>query len=273
MKTSGTLSLETVLPEGQLAGRAWLEKQGYAAPRIDAALRSRKLEAVAHGVYRRPGPPLKWQNVVYSLNQMGITVHVGGYSALGAAGMAHYLELSGNSRIDLYGLTKVPAWLKTFSSSTWQKPYLDSPPQTFTLAFYTRPRFHQLPNAAVTTRPFGMWDWPIPTATPELAYLELLESVREAGDFDFVDKHFEFAGRLRPDLLNGILAACKSVKTKRLLFWFGKRHAHPWYSQLDRNRADLGSGKRLLVKGGALDKDYGITVPREMAHGAQESVF
>ena len=273
MKTPDSLSLETILPEGQLASRAWLEKQGYTAPRIDAALRSRKLEAVGHGVYRRPGPPLKWEHVVYSLNQMGHKLHVGGYSALKYVGMAHYVEMLGTPKVELYGDAKVPSWVDALSGRAHEDPNMKWQWAPFLLTAHTRPRFHGLPEAAVTTRPFGAWDWPIPTATPELAFLELLESVHEAGDFDLADKHFEFAGQLRPNLLNDVLAACKSVKAKRLLFWFGKRHAHPWYSRLDRNRVDLGSGKRLLVKGGALDKDYGITVPKEMAHGAQEPVF
>jgi len=64
-------SLEQSLPEGQLVNRAWLLARGFNRPRVDYALRAGKLESVAHGVYRRPGPSLKWEHVVFSLNEMG----------------------------------------------------------------------------------------------------------------------------------------------------------------------------------------------------------
>jgi hypothetical protein len=63
-------SLEQCLPEGQLVNRAWLKARGFSRPRVDYALRAGKLEAIAHGVYRRPGPPLKWEHVVFSQNEM-----------------------------------------------------------------------------------------------------------------------------------------------------------------------------------------------------------
>jgi len=58
-------NLEQYLPEGQLVNRTWLKARGFSRPRVDYALRAGKLEAVARGVYRRPGPPLKWEHVVY----------------------------------------------------------------------------------------------------------------------------------------------------------------------------------------------------------------
>ena len=50
-------SLEQCLPEGQLVNRVWLLARGFNRPNVDYALRAGKLETVAHGVYRRPGPP------------------------------------------------------------------------------------------------------------------------------------------------------------------------------------------------------------------------
>jgi len=36
---------------------------------------------------------------------------------------------------------------------------------------------------------------------------------------------------------------------------------------------DLGSGKRVIVKGGVLNKQFQITVPRAMGDGPEQSVF
>jgi hypothetical protein len=253
-------TLEQTLPEGQLVNRAWLKARGFNRPRVDYTLRAGKLTAVAHGLYHRPGPALKWEHVVYSLNQMGCPVRVGGRSALELQGMAHYLPLGEPQRIDLFGGGKVPPWVGTFQGS-------------FQFNIHTGQLFDPLPGAAVHHRPFGAWDWPIPFSLPELALLELLAGARNAVDFDMADKFFESAMNLRPGLLRDLLLACTQVKAKRLFLWFSDRHGHAWRRRLDTQGVDLGRGKRLLVKGGAYDGAYQITVPREMALGRELFIY
>jgi hypothetical protein len=51
---------------------------------------------------------------------------------------------------------------------------------------------------------------------------------------------------------------------KRLFLFFADRHGHAWRPKLDLARIDLGSGKRVLVKGGKLDPQYDITVPADL---------
>ena len=69
---------------------------------------------------------------------------------------------------------------------------------------------------------------------------------------------------LSPHRLQILLEACVSVKVKRLFLFFADRHRHAWRSRLDLSRIDLGAGKRVLVKGGSLDRRYNITVPPEL---------
>ena len=253
-------NLEQCLPEGQLVNRAWLKVRGFGRPRVDYALRAGKLAAVSHGIYRRPGPPLKWEHVVFSLNEMGYPVHVGGRSALELQGFAHYLPLGDTQRIDLYSAANIPAWTLGFSDS-------------FTIIPHTRRLFEELPKAWLSTRLFGAWDWPILCSTPELALLELLADVREAADFSMVDKFFEGAVNLRPNLLHDVLINCKQVKAKRLFLWFNDRHNHAWRKILETKSIDLGRGKRMLVKGGAYDARYQITVPKQMVKKNEDSLF
>lgn len=250
-------SLDQRLPDGQLVNRDWLQAHGFDRPRVDYYLRARKLEAVARGVYRRPGPPLKWQHVVYSLNEMGFSVRVGGRSALEMQGLAHYLPAGDLKRVDLYGKDPMPRWVKMFAGA-------------FRFEIHRQRLFSTLPEAAVHTRPFGAWDWPILFSTPELAIFELLAEVKNAVAFAMADKFFESAVNLRPALLNALLLSCAQVKTKRLFLWFSQRHDHAWRNRIETENVDLGSGKRMLVKGGAYDADYQITVPREMAVGDGE---
>jgi hypothetical protein len=51
---------------------------------------------------------------------------------------------------------------------------------------------------------------------------------------------------------------------KRLFFFFADRHGHAWLKRLDRAPIGLGSGNRMLVRGGRLDPTYHITVPETL---------
>jgi hypothetical protein len=78
---------------------------------------------------------------------------------------------------------------------------------------------------------------------------------------------------LRPRIVMELLKTCSHVRTKRLFLWFAERHSHGWFRKLDVDQVDLGSGKRAVVKKGALDSKYLITVPREMVYGQEQSIF
>jgi hypothetical protein len=260
MASNSTKSLEQSLLEGQLANRRWLRSQGFDRPRVDYFLRSGKIESVARGVYRRPGPPLKWEHVVFSLNEIGYPVRVGGRTALNLQGLAHYLPIGKPQRIDLYGHAKVPNWVDIFQDS-------------FRIEVHTRKLFDALPDALIHHKPFGAWDWPIPYSTPELAMLEMLADVRDAAGFSIAEKFFESAVNLRPDMLRAVLLSCTQVKAKRLFLWFTDRHEHAWRERLATEGIDLGRGKRMIVKGGTYDANYQITVPREMNGGSESPLY
>lgn len=58
---------------------------------------------------------------------------------------------------------------------------------------------------------------------------------------------------------------CRSVKVKRLFLFLAQKADHAWFKKLNTADLDLGKGKRMIVKNGALDKTYGITIPKELA--------
>lgn len=258
--------LEKTLQEGVVVNREWLKKRGISRPNIDSYLRSGRLEAVARGAYRRPGPALKWEHLVYSLQELGYQVHVGGRAALELQGYRHYLSMNNKQEIDLYGVRNIPTSLMSGSAS-------------FNLVVHSVVLFSELPTEAIITKPFGHWDWLIRYATPELAILELLSAINTEADFSVVDKFFESAVTLRPALLNKLLGTCKQVKAKRLFLWFADRHNHAWLKNVETSKINLGSGKRVIAVGGALDKQYQITVPRDMqnksdvANGTESNFF
>lgn len=249
-----TTSLRDLLPEGLVVDRSWLADRGVKRPLVDYYLRTGALSPIARGAYRRPGPDLKWEHVVYSLQELGYSMHVGGRSALELQGYAHYLSMQGVKQVHLYGVDKSPSWLAK----------LDAP---YRIISHKGLQFENAVTEAITAKPFGHWDWPIHYSTPELALLELASEVKQSIDFDLLDKFFDSATTLRPQLLMNLLLACHNVKAKRLFLWFAKRHGFSWFKQLEVGAINLGSGKRVVVEGGALDKQYQITVPRKMIRG------
>ena len=82
--------------------------------------------------------------------------------------------------------------------------------------------------------------------------------------FHNLDMVFQSLTSLRPARLQSLLAACQSVKVKRLFFVFADRHAHGWRRHLSPSDFDLGAGARARVKGGKFHSVYKISVPKDL---------
>ena len=106
-----------------------------------------------------------------------------------------------------------------------------------------------------------------------MALLELVNEVADEAGFTMTDKYFESATTLRPNLLNELLSGSVKIQANRLFLWFAKRHNLPCFDSLNLSEINLGKGKRMIVRGGALDKEFQITVPKEMANGTQPNFF
>jgi hypothetical protein len=248
-KSAGDLS--SILPDGLVVDRKWLKDKGIDRPLVDYYIRAGKLESLARGAYRRPGPPLKWQHLVYSCQQLNYPVHVCCRTAAELQGMAHYLPLGEKQTVHLYCRKPLPHWL--FSA-------------TIDVDFFqhTRVLFDDVTmKKGLTTMPFGSWDWPITVASSERAMMELLADIPSKESFHMADVMFEGATTFRPALIMTLLSGCENVKVKRLFLWFAERHGHEWFKRLDVSKVDLGSGKRVIEKGGKLVSKYLITVPAE----------
>jgi hypothetical protein len=100
-------------------------------------------------------------------------------------------------------------------------------------------------------------------SSPERAILEVLDEIPRTVGFDHGRELFEGLTALRPRLVTTLLKGCTSVKAKRLFLYFTSRQNYPWVGAITASGIDLGSGKRQIVAGGKLDKNYLITVPAE----------
>jgi hypothetical protein len=265
--------LERILPEGLLVDSGWMNENGYANSLRAKYVASGRLEQPARRVYRRPRGTLDWPVAVLSLQTLlDYAIVVGGRTALEMQGYAHYLPAT-RREVHLYGDERPPTWLadltldvafryhpsqKLFAHARWfgvAKPGDDADP-SHVLAGWAK--------ASTLETPLGHWQWPLKQSTPERALLELLDELPDHESFDQVDALMGGLATLSPRRLQKLLDDCVSVKVKRLFFFFADRHGHAWLKALDRSTVNLGSGNRVLVKGGRLDPAYAITVPRSL---------
>lgn len=257
------------LPEGLPVDATWLRTRGYTANLLRKYVASGWFEQPAHRVYVRPRGTLVWQQVVISLQTLlAHNLVVGGRSALELQGYGHYLRRT-NPVVCLYGPKPPPTWLSTIPLDAkffYRKDSRLFSKERATTAQHLlnpSPNSKQVRGEGLTTQPWGAWNWPLVISSPERAILEFLDELPDEEDFHQADVLMEGLGTLSPNRLNKLLADCRSVKVKRLFFFFASRHNHAWLKRLDRKAISLGSGKRMLVKGGRLDAKYQITVPKD----------
>ena len=268
--------LQRALPEGLLVDAAWLRRQGYATNLVSHYVSTGRLEQPARSVYRKPRGTLSWQQAVLSLQTIlnATPQIVGGRTALDLQGFAHFLSRT-ETEVHLYGPKSPPNWLyklplevkfihhnsrRLFKTAPESREHL--PRQTDVVESpYSN---SALLDSGLRTQPWGQWDWPLTLSMPERALLELLDELPGRETFEHVDKLTEGLSNLSPKRLQKLLEDCRSVKVKRLFFFFADRHKHAWLKRLNKEAVDLGSGKRMLVKGGVLDPTYQITVPKDL---------
>lgn len=263
--------LEDELPEGLVVDSAWLRKKGYSRQLQNHYVATGRLEQPVRGVFRRPYRELSWQQAVISLQTLLLKnpLTVGGRTALELQGFAHFLSPK-QTKVHLYGPAKPPSWLSKLNLETLfvyhnsEKLFRNNPVTLGTTSLAWDVAKNAVAGTDFAVQPWGQWDWPLTLSTPERAVFELLDEVPVRETFDHVDKIFGGLTNLRPDRLKKLLGDCKNVKVKRLFFFFADRHKHAWASRLDKAAVDLGHGKRVLVKGGKLDRAYQITVPEDL---------
>lgn len=281
--------LERILPEGLLVDAAWLTAAGYSASLRAHYVAAGWLEQPAHRVYRRTRGKLGWQQVVISLQTLlGHRLVVGGRTALEMQGYAHYLTTT-TSEIHLYGPARPPSWVATLPLKEQRFVYHNSkslfeqdlPPAAFSAPYLItgknnddnndadRERLRSINDSALLSvglrvLPWGQWDWPLILSSPERAVLELLGEIPHQETFHQADVLMEGVSDLSPRRLQWLLSDCRSVKVKRLFFFFADRHKHAWRKRINEAEVDLGAGKRQIASEGRLDKTYQITVPRDL---------
>lgn len=237
-------------PKGTVKTTRELNRAGYTSQILKAYANSGWITLVGRGAYRLANDTPDWHGALYCLQQQKDNkIHVGGKSALTLKGFTHYGTLQ-EQNIELFDYSgeKLPAW---FTAQKWMKKLK----LYRTIAFpYDNPNFFssvKIENISVII------------SSPELAMLEMLYLVPGVHTFDESLLIMESLSTLRSKVVQNLLESTTSVKAKKLFLYMAEKHGHSWFKELNINKIYLGSGKRVIVKNGRLDKKYGITVPLE----------
>ena len=239
-------------PQGSLMTAPYLQKRGLSPALRRRYIDNKWLESFGHGAYKRPGDPVDWLGGIYALQtQLGMTIHPGGKTALSLKGSTHFVA-AGPGDVFLFGKRgeRLPRWFEDYH---WPEKIIHKPITLFD------------GNLSACLTNYKHKELDIKIAGRELAAFEMLYHVPAKQGFMEAFSIMENLVTLRPKVVQNLLEMCRSVKVKRLFLFLAQKADLPWFTKLNTANLDLGKGKRMIVKDGALDKTYEITVPRELA--------
>lgn len=236
-------------PVGAVYLSSWLNKDDVSTQLLDRYKKSNWLSSIGTGAVIRQGDKVDYYGAIYALQkQAGLSIHVGGRSALSLQGKGQYIDMS-SSRVVLVGGSreKLPAWFKKYE---WGVK-LDY----FATSF--------LP-ADIGLVDFEMPNFSVKISSPARAMMECLYLAPKHQEFYECYELMEGLNTLRPKSVQELLESCSSVKVKRLFLYMAEKCEHDWLEYLDLTKVGLGSGKRSLLENGVYISKYQITVPREL---------
>ena len=226
-----------------------LEGLGYSPQLLKMYSNSKWIELFVRGMYKIYNDEVSWQGMLYGLQRKSdTTIHAGGKTALALKGYSHYSNLGG-SKVYLFSDRKenFNVWLNRFEQVILKRT------ETFD---YQREKFFSM---------FNTGNFEIRISSPELAAIEMLYLIPKEQTFDEAGKIIEGLTTLRPNMVQSLLEDCNSFKVRRLFLFMAEKSEHSWLKELELEKINLGSGKRVIVQKGVLDKKYNITVPIEYA--------
>jgi hypothetical protein len=241
--------LSSWLP-GAVYASSWLRRKGYGADLLNGYKQSGWVGSLGRGAYVRFDNKPAWEGGLYAMQeQLDLPVHVGGVTALQLQGYGHYIAPKLN-KCHLYTSKKLklPKWFRSYGWEVEITLHMSS------LFGSTKLGKKELVRNQI----------PIEIAASERAILEMLSHVSSEASFMHTWQIMEGLSTLRPDLMQELLEQCKSVKVVRLSLYMAEKNQFQWFKRLKTEKFDLGSGKRSIVKGGKLNKDYKITVPQKL---------
>jgi len=243
-------------PAGTIALSQWFNDNEISSQLLSKYKKSGWIESIGSGAFKKANDSVDYTGAVYAMqNQLGLSIHPGGKTALSLQGKAHYLELK-TKYAYLYRKNdeKIPVWFKNYK---W-----DVCIENFSSSFL--PADMELIDLKVN-------NYDIKISSPARAILECLLHVSSDEDMLMCYQLLEGLNNLNPGKVQNLLENCYSVKVKRLFLFMADDIGHAWFKYIKINKIDIGAGKRSFCKNGIYVDKYKITVPKQLkASNGQE---
>ena len=238
------------LPKGIVLLSPWLVSEGYSYELQQRYRKSGWLKSIGKGAMIRTGDELLLSGAIAALQtQAKASIHIGGRSALGQLGVAHYLQVNAKE-LTLFaaGQFKLPVW---FITNNW-----DLEVKMYCTNLFTR-------------KELGLVDYrdgelEMKISGAARAIMECLSLAPQRFSLVEAKEIMEGLTTIRPTVVQELLENCKSVKVKRLFLFLAEKADHSWFKYIDAQKIDLGSGNRSLASNGVLVSKYQLVVPREL---------
>ncbi|MDD2799463.1 MAG: type IV toxin-antitoxin system AbiEi family antitoxin [Bacteroidales bacterium] len=238
------------LPKGLVLLSPWLVAEGYSYELQQRYRKSGWLKSIGKGAMVRNGDELLLSGAIAALQtQAKVSIHIGGRSALGQLGVAHYLQVN-PKELTLFadGQFNQPLW---FSKNTW-----DFEPKLYCTTLFS--------NEGLGLVDYTDGELKMKMSGAARAMMECLSLAPQQFSLVEAKEIMEGLTTIRPTVVQELLENCKSVKVKRLFLFLAEKADHSWFKYVDINKIDLGSGNRSLVKKGVLVAKYQLVVPKEL---------
>jgi len=252
MSTTGSTKINQLLthvPQGVVLLSKWLIEQGYSADLQKRYKKGGWLKSIGYGALIRKNDQVGYDGAVYALQkQLHLSIHPGGRSALSLLGKGHYLELA-QKKVQLFGEREewLPNWFKNYG---WDVE-----------VDYYQSNFLPSDLGLTDSEQTG---FTIKISGAARALMECLYLAPEKQELVECYELMEGLNNLRPDEVQFLLEACRSVKVKRLFLYMAEKAGHNWFKYVKTDNVMLGKGKRSLVKDGVYVPKYQITVPKNL---------
>jgi hypothetical protein len=202
------------------------------------------LRRIGVGAYALLDQTVSLDGGLYALqNDRWPHIHEGGFSALaGKHGKTH--NLVAGRPVQLFSVRgqKPPGWFLTAFSGQFTLHSSGLLP----------------PDGGLVEHDCGTFR--LRVSGQERAMLEMLYLAPRIHTFAECFQMMELLVTLKPEVVQSLLEACSSIKTKRLFLYMADLAGHAWVKRLRPGRFDLGSGIRELEKGGTLVPEYGLVL-------------
>ena len=236
-------------PTGVLLTSKWLAEHGYYKQLIKLYCDNGWIKSVGRGAYSRLNDEVTWQGAVKALQtQLDMPVHVGGLTALRLYGIYQYVTLDFRNPIfHLYNTTTertdLPKWFQ----------------QRFINCLLTQKKLFKNLTGLSSLIVDGVT---LNVSEPERAIMEVLALAPRKVTLTHACELMELMDTLRSDVVQQLLEACYSIKVKRLFLCLAEKCNLPCFDDINVDRLDLGSGKRVIGEGGKYNAKWLLSLPR-----------